>query len=266
MKTTTLSKVHKFVLFFLCFSLSASCGGRTAGVLQYGPDADTDGAGPGADAMVRPDSTVRPDGQVRPDAGGGDWCTCENNEVYGFDDCLHTLELGCRPTCGDSTDCADGYTCETCAASSSCDVEDCRPTCVRTVMAQGPVPEPLRIWPTEGAAGQEHQIHIVGWPWYIGALYYGVRIGRDDVTHLTVGGGPCEIILNAPARDPGMRPIFVSQYGPSEPWVLAGFFTWSGGVVNECIQPGFHCTPDDTCCSTPQLNVTCQDDRCMRQP
>lgn len=249
-------------------ALVAACGGRTVGGPQ---DNANDAAATDStirDSAIQPDAQDRPDAQVQPDGGGpDDWCYCQGNQVYGFHACIPTLELGCTDPCEPSvTDCGQGYTCETCGASSSCVTEDCRPVCVHTQMAQGPVPDPLRIYPTYGPAGQINVIHIEGWPWYIGALFYAVRLRQDDVTQHTVGGGTCEIILNAPARQPGMYPIWVSQYGGGGPWVLAGMFTYSGGIIPDCIQPGFHCTPNDECCNTPQVPVTCQNGRCLRAP
>ena len=92
-----------------------------------------------------------------------------------------------------------------------------------------------------------------------------IGLGDEVVTHLTYHTGTCTIVLDAPARPPGMVPIWVSAYGGGDPWVLAGFFTYSGGVIDDCVQPGFHCAPTDTCCATVEVAMGCQTGRCHRQ-
>jgi len=126
----------------------------------------------------------------------------------------------------------------------------------------GPVPEPLRIRPTVGPAGQENTIEVYGYPWYIGALFYLMRIDDEDV--MEHGGGLCSLQFVAPAHDPGMRAVWVSQYGGDEPWVLAGFFTYSAGDLPDCVQPGLFCDTSGDCCQTPQVPMTCVGGRCLR--
>lgn len=238
----------------LLITALAACSGRSAGTTS--PDGST------PDASHRDDATTQPDAGMLPDAGAG-MCQCSGDEVYRWHECVPTLELGCGPSCVPGvTDCGQYHTCEPCAASSSCDTEDCRPTCVFTGPAQGPVADPLRIEPVWGTAGQSHTITISGFPFYIGALWYAVRLGDEDVTHLSYGGSTCSFHVDAPARPPGMVPIWVSAYGGTDPWVLAGLFTYSGGSTVDCVQPGFPCAPGSSCCSTTGVPLICDAGRC----
>ena len=237
---------------------AAACGGR-----GVGSSGDPD-AGGAVDGAV-PDAVAAPDAAAGPDATVGD-CECPTGQVYRHHPCLATLDLGCGDPCDPGgTDCAEGWTCDPCGASTSCATFDCQPTCVFTGPAMGPVPEPLRIWPTSGAAGETTEVLVMGFPWYVGALWYGVRVDDETVDNLSDAAEDCSFSFTAPARPPGRVAVLVSQYGGGEPWVLAGFFTYSAGDIDDCVQPGYACGVGDTCCSTSAVPVTCHANRCERQ-
>ena len=250
----------------------AACGGRSLGSRQDGgrPDAAPRDAAP-RDALVRPDGAVPADATVPMDSGPWpdgqtDPCSCpEDAPVYQYHECVPPLQYGCEAvTCalGD-TDCGPSQSCVSCAAAACCHCAACLPACIYTGPAMGPLPEYLKIWPTYGTAGAPATIRIEGFPFYVGALYYLARVGSSGDL-FQQGGSTCSFEVTAPGRPPGMDPVWVSQYGGGEPWVLAGFYTWSGGVYPECVQPGYPCGPDQGCCETIDVPMTCQDGRCRR--
>jgi hypothetical protein len=63
-----------------------------------------------------------------------------------------------------------------------------------------------------------------------------------------------------------MLPVWVSQYGFGEPWVLAGFFSYiEGDDYPTCGQPGFPCPPGGECCATEDVPMTCANARCRAE-
>ena len=128
---------HRVATLLLILTLGG-CSGRSAGTTQ-GDGGTADAAG---DAGQIFDAATHLDGAVVADAGSG--CECSGNDVYRWHECVPTLELGCGPTCEPGvTDCGEYHNCDPCGASSTCDTEDCRPTCVHTGPAMGPVSDPL---------------------------------------------------------------------------------------------------------------------------
>lgn len=170
--------------------------------------------------------------------------------------------MTCSP---ESDDCPDGTSCEEWGAAACCICEAAIPACVRTEMAMGPLPEYLAISPTSGVAGEEHEIRITGFPFYVGALFYPVRIGDSDPLFTASQLEPCAISVQTPALAPGMVPVWVGDYGGDGPEVLAGFFTFSGGVTDTCVQPGYQCLDTLSCCETADVPMSCQGGRCRRE-
>jgi hypothetical protein len=226
-----------------------------------GDDGPAGGDGGAADAQ-------QPSIDARWYDGGPDPCDCPDDlPVDLFHPCTPPLEMGCVATLCEPgvTDCGEGYTCEECAAAACCYCAACYPACVHTGPAQGPLPEYLKLQTTYGEAGQEQEIIVQGYPFYIGALFYLARVG--DLGDLMDTSYPhtCGHGFTAPAQGPGMVPVWVSQYGGNEPWVLAGFFTYSSGVIPSCVQPGFLCGESDTCCETDDVPMACVGGRCRMQ-
>jgi hypothetical protein len=190
-------------------------------------------------------------------------CTCPAGQVWRNHACLSTLDIGCGSPCTIGvTQCGQYETCETCGASSTCGTHDCLSTCAPTELHMGPLAaDSLRVVPTEGSAGASTEVTVYGFAWYIGALGYGVRVGSETVVEFG-GGTDCAFKFKVPARPPGRVPIFVSQYGMSDSWVLAGFFTYSAGDIDTCIQPGYPCAGTTDCCSTSDALVACSSGRC----
>jgi hypothetical protein len=201
--------------------------------------------------------------------GGAGECNCPADQpVTMFHSCTPPLEIGCvAEICEPGvTDCGEGYTCEECSAAACCHCAACMPTCVFTGPAQGPLPEYLKLHTTYGSAGQEQEIVVEGFPFYIGALFYLARVGDSDDLVEASYPSTCAHGFTAPAHAAGIEPVWVSQYGGNEPWVLAGFFTYTTGEYPSCVQPGYPCTEPDSCCETDDVPMTCADDgRCRMQ-
>ncbi|MBI5531664.1 MAG: IPT/TIG domain-containing protein [Deltaproteobacteria bacterium] len=230
-------------LLLCCAHLSA-CGGTVS--------TGNDQAGnPPADASTEETGSIAPS------------CNCPAGQVWRNHACLSTLDIGCgQPCTAGVTLCGQYETCVMCAASSTCGTHDCLSTCSPTELHMGPVlPDSLRVVPTSGSAGASTEVTVYGFAWYIGALGYGVRVGSETIVEYG-GGGDCAFKFKVPAHAPGRVPIFVSQYGSSDSWVLAGFFTYSAGDIDQCIQPGYPCTAAADCCSASDAPVSCTSGRC----
>jgi hypothetical protein len=130
---------------------------------------------------------------------------------------------------------------------------------------QGPIDEGvLRISPTGGPADQKTSIRIEGFPFYIGALMYAARVGDINVNQ-EAPYSTCSFTIAAPALPAGLWPVRVSQYGPMDPAVLAGFFAYGSPEGPACVQPGFPCGDAGDCCSLPEAPTSCVDGRCAAQ-
>lgn len=248
----------------------AACGGRTLGG-QPLPDATTSRDGAPRDAADPQDGAVPRDATVPHDVGPGpdalvDPCGCpEDRPTYQFHECVPPLQYGCEAqTCTPGvTDCGPGQSCLECGAAACCHCAACVPACLFTGPAMGPLPELLKIWPTYGSAYVGATLSIEGYPFYVGALFYLARVGASGDLFQS-GGGTCSFEVSVPGQPPGMVPVWVSQYGGNEPWVLAGFYTWTSGDYPSCVQPGYPCGAEQPCCETSEVPMTCQAGRCRR--
>ena len=250
--------------------------GRTLGYSDWDDEPAGDGgqvhdATPGDAQVARdagPDSgdAQLADAHLSADAGI-ELCGCPEDEpAYQWGECIPPLVAGCPAVeCvpGQSS-CGQGYTCLDCGAAACCHCAACRPACVFTGPAQGPLPEYLKIRPTTGPARQEQTLTVEGFPFYVGALFYLVRVGESGEL-FQAGGTTCSFEVSVPGQDVGRVPVWVSQYGGTEPWVLAGFFTFSSGDYETCVQPGFPCAPTQACCATGDVPVACVSGRCLLQ-
>lgn len=242
-----------------------ACGGRPA---PGGSPADTPhDAGAGGDAArdgAQPDASPGTDGGVDP-------CACSSDPTYRptyqFGECVPPLQIGCaaRECTPGVTDCGEGYSCEQWGAAACCYCAQAVPACVFTGPAQGPLPEYLKLAAVSGPAGEEQTITIEGFPFYVGALYYLARVGDSSKELFQEGGTTCSFDVTVPPHPVGMEPIWVSQYGGDEPWVLAGFFTFSLGDYPTCVQPGHPCLSGTTCCETEDVPMACVAGRCRRR-
>jgi hypothetical protein len=205
-----------------------------------------------------------------PGDGGTDPCACPTDVIYRptyqYGECVPPLQYGCAATeCTPGvTDCGAGYTCDEWGAAACCYCQRAVPACVLTGPAPGPLPEYLKLSSVYGPAGAQQTITIQGFPFYVGALYYLVRVG--DSGDLYQGGGTtCSFDVTVPPHATGLAPVWVSQYGGGDPWVLAGFFTFSAGDYPTCVQPGNPCSAGTTCCETPDVPMGCVAGRCRRR-
>jgi len=193
-----------------------------------------------------------------------DACECEPGEVYRKHNCVPTLDLGCGPGCVNDSDCAEGLSCLSCGGSADCASKDCRPACG---VADGPhalVPNPLRIDPTSGSAGEDAETTIRGTSFFIGALGHRVVVDNEDAQ--TLDWDECALTIRIPSRGPGENvAIWVSQYSGGEPFALAGFYTFEGGVEVGCQQPGFACNEGHPCCETAEVPMLCESGICHQE-
>ena len=245
----------------------SSCGGKAV------IDGRSSGAG-GAAAAGGPTATGG--SGVGGSAGAGATGECSlcgppgtvEKPAYVFHECTPPLQIGCAAMeCSPGvTDCGEGYTCDPWGAAACCWCQAAVPACVFTGPAQGPLPEYLKISPPAGPANQDVTLSIQGFPFYVGALFYLVRVG-DSGDLMQMGGTTCSFSVTVPGQPDGTVPVWVSQYGGNDPWVLAGFFDWySGGYPPACTQPGYPCSADTgPCCQTPDVPMACVAGRC-RQP
>jgi hypothetical protein len=272
-------------LFACCtLLLVAACGDRTPAVvgdLGAGKDRsvplrDSDPPPPVPDRST-PDRSARdlalvpPDfGPPLPDAG---FCgvVCKPGEVYLLSPCVATDKLftcapGCDPKLPASCASSPGTTCMQWGGTPCCVCSAVVPACVPQP-GTGPIKGPLRFSPTSGIAGQKVALKVSGAPFYVGALFYNIRMGSEVKPEET--GGECTIGASFTPPSPGLYTVEVSQYGGGAPWVLAGFYTASGGSIPQpTIQPGDFCKPnpapgDPACASAPPYACSCIAGRCV---
>ena len=202
-------------------------------------------------------------GKAIPDGGS---CYCAPTQGWQRGSCVATTALyTCAPRCtpGVATTCPAGQTCDTCAAAPSCIGSSCVPVCV-PAPSSATMTGPLRISPVSGVAGSQTRLTVEGWPFRVGALFNSVRFSRAQTTMGISVTRPCAIqALFTPAK-PGLYTVEVSQYGGGPPWVLAGFFTASGGVAPpRTVQPGLPCTATSVCAQGGGYTCSCTGGRCV---
>jgi hypothetical protein len=158
-----------------------------------------------------------------------------------------------------------GRRCDECAASGRCGEELCQPACVVDEAAPGlgMGQGDLRISPTRIDPGQQVWVHVMGMPLYVGALWYGVRVGSTSEHSLqgVMSSGLCDQAFETDSLAQGVYPVWVSQYGGGDPWVLAGFLGASSDPLS-CTQPGYSCSAAAECCEDPGAPVDCVGGRC----
>jgi len=267
-------------LLALAALAASGCGDRrpiSVGDLGGSPWRDGDPSARDHSLTPAPDQALRRD--LRPIVDQGlpapDWgmCPpCKAGEVY-------LLKSGCFPTdqitdglfmCVPSCDpkspsaCGAGKTCDQWGATPCCVCAAAVPACVPKP-STGPLTGPLRISPTSGTAGQPVKLIVSGSPFYIGALFYKVRLGTEEKMEES-GAGECTIGATFTPKTPGLYAVEVSQYGGGGPWVLAGFYLASGGAIGDPeIQPGYTC-PTATakqCASAGPYACGCTNGRCV---
>jgi hypothetical protein len=209
-----------------------------------------------------------------PSVDGGGICgaACKVDEAYLMSHCVATDKLWtCAKKCDPSvpSSCGAGYTCDQWGGPPCCVCSSIVPACVPQATT-GKIVGPLRINPTSGTAGKQVKLIIQGAPFYIGALFYNVRIGTQVMMEES-GSGSCSIGATFTPPNPGVYVVEVSQYGGGAPWVLAGFYTASGGVIPQpTIQPGEFCKTnpapgDPACAAASPYTCTCVSGRCVCQ-
>ncbi len=237
--------------------------------LGAGQDRTVSADRPHTDARAL-DRAVPPDAPpIGPDAG---FCgvVCKPGEVHLISACVATDKLfTCTKSCspGAPSACSATETCESWGGTPCCFCSAAVPACVPQA-STGPIKGPLRFSPTSGIAGQKVTITVSGAPFYVGALFYNVRMGSE--TKMEEGASkPCSIAATFTPPNPGLHVVEVSQYGGGAPWVLAGFYTASGGSIPQpTVQPGDFCKVnpapgDPACASAPPYSCSCVAGRCV---
>ena len=127
----------------------------------------------------------------------------------------------------------------------------------------GPLPEYLKLQRTSGPANEEQIVVVEGYPFYVGALFYLGRVGDSGDLMQDYSEEVCRVGFRALARGPGTVPVWVSQYGGNDPWILAGFFHYVTDEAPHCVQPGYPCDWGPTCCQTAAVPMACRAGRCQ---
>jgi hypothetical protein len=234
-----------------------------------------DASQPQGDSFIVPD-TASPDGLLKldqqvTDAFAADLgpCGCKPGEVWRSHSCLPTTLIGCGPGCDPTnpTSCPANWTCDQWGALACCHCAAAVPACIPKASGPtGPLTGPLRITPTSGIAGQPVKIVVEGAPFYIGALFYMLRMAGEE--KMDVGMKECSVAATFTPSSPGLYAVEVSQYGGQPPWVLAGFYLASGGSIPPpSIQPGYPCKSpaapgDPACAQAPPYTCQCLSGRC----
>ena len=259
-------------MMVLTVATMCSCGGAATpidedAVVDGDADVDTD-----VDADAEADLHAGDADEEPPE--GGPYCECSTDmpppdqPTFMFHPCVPPLLFGCgaQACTPGRDDCPEGMSCDEWGAAACCFCSSVVPACVPTGPLMGPLPEYLALNPPYGPAGQEQEIDVIGFPFYVGAIGYFGRIGSSGDVFQVGGEPPCSLRFRAPARPAGTVPVWVSQYGGDEPWVLAGFFAY-GADVATCIQPGYPCGDGTTvaCCETPDVPMSCRSGRCLRE-
>lgn len=221
---------------------------------------------------ARPADGARPPDAATPTPDAG-FCgvVCKKDEVHLISACVATDKLfTCAKACDPSapSPCASSSeSCESWGGTPCCFCSAAVPACVPKPTT-GPIQGPLRFSPTSGVAGQKVTITVQGAPFYVGALFYNLRMGSE--TKMEEGASkPCAIAATFTPPSPGLHVVEVSQYGGGPPWVLAGFYTASGGSIPQpMIQPGDFCKVnpapgDPACASAPPYSCSCVSGRCV---
>jgi hypothetical protein len=97
-----------------------------------------------------------------------------------------------------------------------------------------------------------------------------IRMGNEEVMDMS-SAQPCSITATFTPPSPGIYAVEVSQYGGGTPWVLAGFYTASGGSIPmPTVQPGYPCATnpapgDPACAQAAPYSCACVSGRCQCQ-
>jgi hypothetical protein len=255
-------------LIVLVAACSDAAGGEDGGSHDAAIDdaASDDGASAdGATDAGEMDAGETDAGDTNVDAGP---CSCPDDQpVEIFHPCSPPLRVGCiaRTCTAGGDECEQGESCLECSAAACCTCSSCVAACMLTGPAMGPLPEYLKLQSSHGPAGQQHEIVVQGYPFYIGALFYLARVGDSGDLMESSYPDTCARAFIAPAHGPGMVPVWVSQYGGAEPWVLSGFYSYTPDTPPACVQPGFPCQAADPCCQTADVPMACTGGRCLME-
>ncbi len=191
-------------------------------------------------------------------------CSCPPSQVWLLGACVPNGQLGCGPTCvvGQSVGCVADSMCATAQAAVSCSAAATMAACVPKVamtFADGS----LRLTPTLVNKGAKVTVTIQGGVFYIGALYWIVRIGEQVLEPANDATAACTLTTQWLAAKAGTFPVAVA-YGaqgvPNIGWTLVGFVSVGSGQPG--VQPGFSCDPANPCAQAPPYTCACSKGVC----
>ena len=191
-------------------------------------------------------------------------CDCQEDQVWLVGACVPTRLLGCGETCSvdDPAGCPEDWQCDPAAATPLCTTSSNVPACIPP-QAMGFADGDLRIHPAATTVGKEVTVSVQGGVFYIGALFWMMRVGDEVLEPLIDWEENCTISIPWTPTQAGTFPVYVA-YGsdgtPNINWTLAGFITVD--TPSQDTQPGFSCTSETTCAQAPPYTCTCQDGHC----
>jgi hypothetical protein len=121
----------------------------------------------------------------------------------------------------------------------------------------------LRLSPTAVKKGAKVTLTIQGGIFYIGGLYWMVRVGEQVIEPADDSSAACTLSIDWLAAKPGVFPVAVA-YGakgtPNLGWALVGFVAVDGG--SPTAQPGLGCDPATPCAQAAPYTCACNNGIC----
>lgn len=242
-------------------------------------DAGTGGGQGGdvlADGVTDAQGRATPDTQGVSDSGGqgdgagsidaGQSCACQPGELWLHGPCVPTFALGCAAvkTCkpGGCPGASEGKeVCDQTAASPTCAASSLLPVCVPGP-GMGFAPGSLRLSATQATTGESIKLTVDGGMFYIGALFWLIRIGDETIGPVNEGA-TCSISTTWTPKASGVVPVlaYYGEEGKGGPGgELAGFVAVDGPDPGR--QPGQTCSASQPCAQAAPWSCTCVQGRC----
>jgi hypothetical protein len=191
-------------------------------------------------------------------------CICPPSQAWLSGACVPNSQLGCGPTCvaGQSKGCSANAICVTAQASASCVAPATMAACVPK-MAMTFADGSLRLSPTLVNKGDKVTVTIRGGMFYIGALYWMVRIGEQVLEPANDAKAACTLTIDWVAAKAGTFAVAVAygaQGGPNIGWTLVGFVSVAAGQPGA--QPGLACDKANPCAQASPYSCSCNKGSC----
>ena len=185
-------------------------------------------------------------------------CQCPTGQALADGACVATTALGCAPVCTPGG-CVQAQVCDP-LAGTSCGGGGPAAVCVQS-LAMKFQPGALRVQPTAVAVGAKVTVTVEGGPFYIGALWWVIRIGAFESGPAEGAKVNCQLNTPWTAKEAGVFAVEAS-YGSSGPnATLAGFITVGGAGGG--VQPGYSCQTSSDCLSGGGWSCGCASGVCL---